>query len=315
MQPRTLLSIENLSVTFPTRQGRVEAVHDMSLSLNYGETLAVVGETGSGKSVVATALLRLLPPYALVIGRIIWKGRDLLELSEKEMDDIRANEICSIWQNAALALNPVSTVGRQLTAWLCRFRDVSPSLAAGMVKQSFQRLGLADPETVYCSYPFQLSGGMNQRVLNATALFYGASLLIADEPTKGLDTALVANVAAEIKKVQEETGSALFLITHDFHVASYLAEKTAVMYAGQIVEVAPTAELIAAPHHPYTQGLLAGLPENGFQPLPGSPPAATDPPSGCRFHPRCKYAAPICQTTEPPGQEVGRRLVRCWRFC
>ncbi len=310
-----LLSIEDLSVTFLTRQGMVGAVYNVSLTLHGGETLAVVGETGSGKSVVATAVLRLLPPYAVVSGRIGWQGRNLLELAETAMDSIRANEICSILQNAALALNPVVTVGRQLATWLHRLRGLPKHVAGETVRQAFRQLGFADPEAVYKAYPFQLSGGMSQRVLNATALLAEVRLIIADEPTKGLDTALVAEVTAEIKRVQAETGAALFLITHDFDAAGYLAEKTAVMYAGQVVEVARTSELLAAPCHPYTQGLLAGLPENGFTPLPGAPPLATTPPSGCRFHPRCKLARPICQTDEPPCCEVKGRMVRCWCFC
>lgn len=306
------LEVSGLSVVFRGVQ-EVGAVRDVSFSLDLGETLALVGESGCGKSVIAHAVTRLLPPEARVAGSVTVAGRDLLGLPEEEMVRVRGNEIGIIFQNPSLALNPLHRTGRQVAEPLRVHRGETQKRAARGAARALTALGFADPGGLMRLYPFQCSGGMNQRVVMAASTVLGPPLLIADEPTKGLDHNLVAGVSGELGRLAAGQNTALLLITHDLPVARSLADRVAVMYAGEIVETGPAEEVFSDPRHPYTRGLLGSLPENGFVPIPGLSPSPVDPPPGCRFHPRCRECTAACRDDHPPLFGDGQREVRCWQ--
>ncbi|MDK2974513.1 MAG: peptide/nickel transport system ATP-binding protein [Methanofollis sp.] len=307
-----LLDIRSLSVTFRGEQA-VRAVEDVSFSLAEGEVAALVGESGCGKSVVAHAVAGLLPPGAAVSGAVLFQGRDLLALAEREMEAVRGAGIGVVFQNPSLALNPLHTVGRQVAEPLRVHRGEKKEQAFAAACRALAALGFADAPGLMRLYPSQCSGGMNQRVVTAASTILDPPLLIADEPTKGLDRDRVADVAGELGRLVAERGTALLLITHDIPVALALADRVAVMYAGEIVETGPAREVLGDPAHPYTRGLVASLPENGFVPIPGASPSPVDPPAGCRFHPRCSFCVDRCRTERPALAAAGRRLVRCRR--
>jgi len=315
---KPLLQVEELSVSFETSMGRVKAAENICFDLHENETLALVGETGCGKSVVASTILQLLPNNASVRGRAIFAGRDLLALSEREMARLRGNEIAIVYQNPSLALNPIIRVGQQVAEPLQVHRSVSRSRSLCLAKDMMSRLGLGE-NGVARMYPFQLSGGMNQRVMIAASMILSPKVIIADEPSKGLDNALAGEVMAEMMKIKNRTGSSLLLITHDLLLARAISDRVAVMYCGEIVEMGVVSEILSEPLHPYTAALLKCLPEKGFQPIPGSPPSMIDPPDGCRFRPRCQRRQEGCR--KRPGMvEAGNtgvgmgREVRCWLY-
>jgi len=312
LQGEALLSILGLSVKFPTEAGTVHAAVDVSLDIRREETLALVGETGCGKSVVAASVLQLLPSYAKVKGEIFFGGRDLLGLGEREMARVRGREISMIFQNPSLSLNPVYTIGHQVAESALIGGRASPAGARSMADSILSRLGLAGRGGMY---PFQLSGGMNQRAMIAAAGVAGPRLIIADEPTKGLDQELVWEVCREIDIIKDLNRSSILLITHDLEVARRTADRLAVMYAGEMVETGPVADVLERPRHPYSQALLKSLPVQGFNPIPGSSPSAVRRPSGCLFHPRCSWAEPGCRSGPPPLRSDGRRWWRCWERC
>lgn len=314
---RSLLRVEGLSVKFDTPAGLVRAADEVSFDLHSEETLALVGETGCGKSVVASAIMRLLPKNALVSGRIAFCGGDLLALSEREMSDIRGRDLAIVFQNPSLSLNPIIRVAEQVAEPL----QVHGSIHGRMSRMRFlsaaedmlARLGLRE-KGLGQMYPFQFSGGMNQRAMIATSMMLSPKVLIADEPSKGLDSELALEVMQEMRGIKDQLGSSLLLITHDLTLARRFSDRMAVMYCGQILEMGECEQIFTDPLHPYTQALLRCLPENGFHPIPGSSPSMIEPPDGCRFQPRCSHCQEICKSRRPDMVSSHNREVRCWLF-
>ena len=319
-----LLQIEGLSVSFETPLGRVKAAQDVFFDLREGETLALVGETGCGKSVVASTIMQLLPNNASVQGRAVFDSRDLLALGEREMARIRGSEIAIVFQNPSLALNPIIRVGEQIAEMLLVHKGISRTRSLQMAEDMLSRLGLVKKEKARM-YPFQFSGGMNQRVMIATSMILSPRIIIADEPSKGLDGVLAGEVMAEMARIKEQVGASLLLITHDLLLARDFSDRMAVMYCGEIVEIGKSREVFSEPLHPYTVALLGCLPERGFQPIPGSSPSMIKPPAGCKFHPRCSQKQDKCMRrpemveVEDSGEFSGAnestgREVRCWLY-
>ncbi len=319
-----LLQIEGLSVSFETSVGRVKAAENVCFELHKGETLALVGETGCGKSVVASSIMQLLPHNAFVRGRAVYAGRDLLSLSEEEMAGIRGSEIAIVFQNPSLSLNPIMRVGEQIAEMLRVRKGFRRILSLQMARDMLRRLGLEGGEMTRM-YPFQFSGGMNQRVMIATSMILSPRIIIADEPSKGLDGALVGEVMAEMVMIKHQMGASLLLITHDLMLARELSDRIAVMYCGEIVEIGKSHDVFSKPLHPYTIALLSSLPERGFQPIPGSSPSMINPPAGCKFHPRCPNSQERCRRKPKMTQVIGAKVaigcnestgreVRCWLY-
>ena len=313
---RPLLCIDEMSVSFDTSLGRVKAAQNICLELHERETLAIVGETGCGKSVIASAILQLLPSNASVKGRAIFLGRDLLSLGEREMADIRGQEIAIIFQNPSLSLNPIMNVAEQVAEPLQIHRRLPRHRAISKAEDMLSRLKLGDKASS-AMYPFQLSGGMNQRVMIATSMILSPKILIADEPSKGLDQSLARQVMKELAGIKDEIGASLLLITHDLLLAREVSERIAVMYCGEIVETGSSAEIFDQPLHPYTKALLNCLPERGFEPIPGCSPSMIDPPEGCSFYPRCRERHDRCLLSPrmiKVESDDGGREVRCWLY-
>ena len=312
-----LLQVEALSVAF--RGGAIQAVDGVDLALHAGETLAVVGESGSGKSVTALATLRLFArdDDVRTAGRILFQGEDLLSLPEAALRERRGRDIGIIFQDPGASLNPVFTIGRQVTEVLRRHKHLARAEAEAEALRLLREVGLSDPEGRLGSYPHQLSGGMRQRVMIAIALACAPQVLIADEPTTALDVTIQAQILGLLKALQAAHGMALLFITHDLELVGDIADRIAVMYAGQVVESGPAAEVLADPRHPYTRALLDCRPHRGadgevhFAAIPGAPPRGTFP-SGCRFAARCARRAEGCEQPQPLMTE-GTRAVRCCR--
>lgn len=298
----TLLDIRGLKVGFPTPDGLVRASDTTDLKIYFRETLGLIGETGSGKTVLGMAILRLLQPNTVIEGEIRYRGRDLLPLPGEEMRKIRGKEIGIVLQNSGTSLNPVYTVGDQIAEAVTLHQGLKGSRAQHRAVELLDDVRIADPARMARGYPHQFSGGMRERALIAMALACSPSLLIADEPTKGLDAVTKREIIDLFKEVNRDR-SVLF-ITHDIEAARSLTTRVAVMYAGEIVEVGGTGEILSDPAHPYTRGLLASLPERGMQPIPGSAPSLITPPPGCRFSPRCGRAGEDCRTEHPGLVEV-----------
>ncbi len=317
-----LLSIQNLSTHFSTEQGLARAVQEVTFDIPRGQTVALVGESGCGKSVTALSILRLIPQPTgrIVSGRILLEDRDLLSLSESQMRKIRGNEIAMIFQEPMTSLNPVLTVGSQIVEVIRLHQKKTARQARQMTVEMLSRVGIADPRQRIREYPHQLSGGMRQRVMIAMALSCMPKLLIADEPTTALDVTIQAQILDLLRYLRQENNMSILLITHDLGVVAENADYVVVMYASRIVESAPVEPLFAEPLHPYTRGLLRSLPRlnerrQRLEVIPGTVPNPVDFPSGCKFHPRCSIGCKDrrCQTQEPPLKEVapGRR-VACW---
>ncbi len=312
-----LLRVEGLSVAF--RGGAIQAVDGVDLALHAGETLAVVGESGSGKSVTALATLRLFAREDDVrtAGRILFQGEDLLGLPEAELRKRRGRDIGIIFQDPGASLNPVFNIGRQITEVLRRHKHLPRAEAEAEALRLLREVGISDPEGRLRSYPHQLSGGMRQRVMIAIALACGPRVLIADEPTTALDVTIQAQILGLLKALQAAHGMALLFITHDLELVGDIADRIAVMYAGQVVESGPAAEVLADPRHPYTRALLDCRPHRGadgevhFAAIPGTPPRGVFP-GGCRFAARCARRAAGCEQPQPLLTE-GARAVRCCR--
>jgi peptide/nickel transport system ATP-binding protein len=317
-----LLEVENLQTHFRTPDGINRAVDGVSFSVEEGETLAVVGESGSGKSVTALAVLRLFgrDDGAVARGSIRWQGEDLLALPEAALRLRRGREIAIIFQDPGASLNPVFPIGEQIAEVLRRHNRTPKREAWRQAQELLYEVGIADPERRIASYPHQLSGGMRQRVMIAIALACAPQLLIADEPTTALDVTIQAQILRLLKALQRRTGMALLFITHDLELVADIADRIAVMYAGQVVEAGPAAQVLARPLHPYTRALLDCRPHRSadglvhFAPIPGAPPRGSFP-QGCRFAARCTLAEPAC-TAGPialapaaPGRET-----RCRRW-
>jgi oligopeptide/dipeptide ABC transporter ATP-binding protein len=317
-----LLSVRGLKTYFATDDGDARAVDGVSFDVGEGRTVALVGESGCGKSVTALSILRLVPnpPGRIVDGAVWMDGTDLLKVPESAMRAIRGNRISMIFQEPMTSLNPVFRVGKQIEAVIRLHRRTSPHDARAQVIQLLDKVGIPSPEERIDDYPHQLSGGMRQRVMIAMALACKPRLLIADEPTTALDVTIQAQILDLLRALQSETGMSVLLITHDLGIVAETAERVAIMYAGQIVEEAATEALFAEPKHPYTRGLFASLPtldgaRKRLQTIPGQVPAATRFPDGCRFHPRCAYCMEICKTRMPDDFVVGTdHRAACWLY-
>jgi peptide/nickel transport system ATP-binding protein len=309
---KPLLTINNLKTEFRVKSDRVKAVDDVSLKIYRNSILALVGETGCGKSVLGLSIIRLLPDNAVCTGSICYDGIDLLQAEEKTVRRLRGKEIGMIPQNPASALNPLMRIGAQVKEVLKLHKPIADQAAQKETEGLFSRLQLPEPTARMKGYPHQLSGGMRQRVLIAMGIACGPKLILVDEPTKGLDAALRKEVVNLLKEQAYANDSAMLLITHDFSVAAALADEIAVMYAGEIVETGGSEKILSQPLHPYTLSLLESLPSRGFKPIPGFSPSLADLPSGCRFQPRCRKAEPDCIACHPQLQRVEKnREVRC----
>jgi peptide/nickel transport system ATP-binding protein len=320
-----LLAIEDLQTHFFTRDGVVRAVDGVSYAVEAGETLAVVGESGCGKSVTALSILRLVPspPGRIVGGAIRFEGVDLLQIGEGEMRRIRGNQISMIFQEPMTSLNPVLTVSRQITETLILHQGLTARAAAARAIEMLRLVRIPEPERRARQYPHELSGGMRQRVMIAMALACHPKLLIADEPTTALDVTIQAQILDLMRELKSEIGAAIILITHDLGVVAEMAQRVVVMYAGRKVEEAPVGDLFRRPQHPYTLGLLASVPRLGatlgraepprLAEIPGTVPSLRDPIVGCAFAPRCAYATERCSREAPPLEaKTAAHLAACF---
>ena len=309
-----LLDIRGLKTWFRTDDGMVRAVDGVSLTVNRGETLAVVGESGSGKTVTARSVLKLIdmPPGRFEAGQILWRGRDLIPLGADAMDEIRAREIAMVFQEPMTSLNPVYTVGNQISESLRQHEGLSRKAALDAAVDMLRLVQISNPERRVNDYPHQFSGGMRQRVMIALAVACKPALLIADEPTTALDVTIQAQILDLLTDMKERFGMAIMLITHAMGVVAESAQRVVVMYAGKVVEEATVDALFATPRHPYTQGLIRSIPRVDashvgrvrLEQIPGTVPSLLNPPIGCRFAARCRYTMDICRTEEPLLREV-----------
>jgi len=318
MQTAPLLEVQNLRVSFQVEKQTYPVLRGISYILPAGKVLAVVGESGSGKTVHALSLLRLLPPTAHITdGKIYYRGKDILTLPTEELRRLRGEKISMIFQDPSAGLNPVLTIGEQLTETLHAHRKITPEQARELAVQLLKKVGIYQPEKRLKEYPFQFSGGMCQRVMIAMALALGPDVLIADEPTTALDVTIQAQILRLIKQLQQESKMAVVFITHNLALASELADEVMVLYAGLCMERAAASDLFADPRHPYTRGLLDTLVSLKNRPeilpaIPGNPPVAGEEIAGCPFAPRCNRATEKCRHSLPPLFEKDNRQVRCW---
>ena len=315
-----LLSVRNLVTRFRTARGSVTAVNQVSFDVAAGETLAIVGESGSGKSVTALSILRLIPdpPGHIESGQILFDGRDLLKLSDKEIRSVRGDRIAMIFQEPMSSLNPSLTVGMQVGEPINLHRKLPWRLALDKARGLLGLVRMSDVASRVVAYPHQFSGGMRQRAMIAMALACEPQLIIADEPTTALDVTVQAQILDLLKDLAARTGSALILITHDLGVVARYADRVVVMYAGRVVESAPADLLYAQPRHPYTRGLMASVPRldsntsERLIPINGQPPDLARIPPGCAFAPRCRQASDVCRTAVPALREIdARHSVAC----
>jgi len=318
MTAEPLLEIRDLRTWFKTDDGMVRAVDGVSLEIAKGETLAVVGESGCGKSVTARSVLKLIdmPPGRFESGTILWRGRDLIPLSMTEMDSIRTREIAMVFQEPMTSLNPVYTVGNQIAESLRTHEGLSEKAALEQAVEMLRLVQIANPERRVHDYPHQFSGGMRQRVMIAMALACKPQLLIADEPTTALDVTIQAQILELLADMKDRFGMAIMLITHAMGVVAENAQRVVVMYAGKVVEEATVEELFGNPRHPYTQGLIRSIPRVDvgghaggakrvrLEQIPGTVPSLLNPPSGCRFAARCRYVTDACVSAEPALRTV-----------
>ncbi|MBI5190619.1 MAG: ABC transporter ATP-binding protein [Nitrospirae bacterium] len=321
LMTQPLLSVKGLRTQFTTREGKFLAVDGVSLDVNKGEVLGVVGESGCGKSVTALSIMRILPdpPGRVIGGEIIFEGRDLLKLPESEMRKVRGGRIGMVFQEPMTSLNPVFTVGDQVAEALVEHRSMTNEQALRRAAELFDLVGLKEPGRLVSQYPHQLSGGMRQRVMIAMAISCEPSLIIADEPTTALDVTIQAQILELLDDIRKKFGTAVMLITHDLGIIAQMADRVAVMYAGRVVEYANTDDIFYDPLHPYTEGLLASLPKPGekvrrLKAIPGMVPKLTELPTGCKFLPRCPYGRHEYGHKEPELFEVKpEHFVRCFR--
>ncbi|SEB52453.1 ABC transporter ATP-binding protein [Paenibacillus sp. GP183] len=316
-----LLAVENLHVSFTTHGGEVKAIRGVSLTLDKGETLAIVGESGCGKSVTARSLMRLLPEYSSRIsqGSIRFKGEDLVKLSEKQLRELRGSEISMIFQDAMTALNPTISIGEQIMEGILRHQKITRSQARKRAVEMLELVGISNPEMRMKQYLHEFSGGMRQRIMITIAAVCNPSVLIADEPTTALDVTIQAQIIDLFKMLQRKTGVAIIIITHDLGVVAKIADRVNVMYAGKIVEAGTVNELFSNPQHPYTKGLLASMPRLDtdknlpLTPIPGTPPDLFAPPQGCAFAARCSHAMEVCGVYQPEQTAVSEsHSTACW---
>ena len=314
-----VLTIDNVRLSFPVYQGQVNVLNNISLHIDRGEIVGVVGESGSGKSVTAMLAMRLLPAgsYHIHSGAITLMGHDMLNLTEKTLRDIRGNKVAMIFQEPMTALNPTRRIGKQMVDVIRQHRPMSLREARARAIELLADMQIADPQSVLKRYPFELSGGMRQRVMIAIAFSCEPDLLIADEPTTALDVTIQAQIIELLLELQQQENMALVLITHDLALVAEAAHKIIVMYAGQVVETGDAKDIFRAPRHPYTQALLRALPEFAqdkarLASLPGVVPGKYDRPGGCLLNPRCPYATDKCRSEEPELMDLdGGRQSKC----
>ena len=316
-----LLDVRDLRTYFHVMDGTVRAVDGVSYSIERGQTLGIVGESGCGKSVTALTIMRLLdiPPAEIASGSVWFKGRDLLGLAEDQMRRVRGNEISMIFQEPMTSLNPVYSVGNQISEGVVLHKKLSRKAGLEKAIESLRLVGINNPERRAKQYPHELSGGMRQRVMIAMALACDPDLIIADEPTTALDVTIQAQILELIRKVQDETGAALMLITHDLGVIAETVKDVVVMYAGRVVEQGPVDEVLLAPKHPYTEGLLESIPSKGkrgqrLNVIKGTVANPFHLPVGCNFAPRCPYAFGSCSSHDPLIADASPPDVACWLY-
>jgi oligopeptide/dipeptide ABC transporter ATP-binding protein len=318
---KIILQVDDLRTFFFTRKGTVKAVEGVSFKVKEGETFGIVGESGCGKTVTGLSILRLLPAPAgkIVGGRIVLDGTNLLALSKKEMRAFRGRMISMILQDPMTSLNPVYPIGDQIAESVRLHQNIPDKKVREEVISALRLLKIPAPEMRLRDYPFQMSGGMRQRVVGAIAMSCHPRLLIADEPTTALDATIQAQYISLFKEIQRTTGVAIIFITHDFGVVANMCHRVAVMYAGKIVETAKTRELFKSPKHPYTSALIDSVPrldrkDERLYSIEGQPPSLLDLPPGCRFFPRCAEAKDVCNEKEPPEVRIGEEhYVVCWK--
>jgi len=316
-----LLDVRDLRTYFHVMDGLVKAVDGVSFTIKRGDTLGIVGESGCGKSVTSLSIMRLLdiPPGEIASGEIWLDGQDLLTLSPEEMREVRGNDVAMIFQEPMTSLNPVFTVGDQITEAVVQHTRMSKKEAWNKAIESLRLVGISNPERRVKQYPHELSGGMRQRVMIAMALSCDPKLLIADEPTTALDVTIQAQILELIRKIQDETDSALMLITHDLGVVAEMVEDVAVMYAGRIVERGTVEDVLVRPKHPYTEGLLTSIPSKGMRGsrlnvIKGTVPNPFNMPKGCNFAPRCPYRFEPCGAYDPRIEDAHPPDVACWLY-
>ena len=312
-----LLALEHVDVGFATEDGRVSAVSDVSLSVSEGEIFGLVGESGCGKTTLAMALMGLLPATAHVAGSVRFQGLELLGLPPDELRKLRGDRISMIFQDPMTSLDPTFPVGEQVAETITAHRDVDDARARERALELLGGVGIPEPERRFGDAPHRLSGGMRQRVVIATALANEPALVLADEPTTALDVTIQAQVLDLLRDLRTRLQTTILLITHDLGVVAQICDRVGVMYAGQLVEVAPVSEIFRSPRHPYTQALLAALPTQQQVPgslrvIPGRVPNLADPPPGCRFSTRCPYVMDVCATVPPLAHETDEHLIACW---
>jgi oligopeptide/dipeptide ABC transporter ATP-binding protein len=304
-----LLEVQQLNTQIHTSRGSLRAIQDVSFSLNPGEILGLVGESGSGKSVTLRSLLRLMPASAEVSGSVKWQGREITRMQPTELRSIRGGEIAMIFQEPMIALNPVLTVWRQIEESLAAHTDLKRKQRRQRAIELLNQVGIPAPELRLDDYPHQFSGGMRQRVMIAIALAGNPRLLLADEPTTALDVTIQEQILKLLFNLRDQLAMGIIFVTHDLGVVAQLCDRVAVMYAGRIVETAPVREIFSQPRHPYTQGLIASVPQNGGERKPllsieGTPPSLLNLPQGCSFSPRCRYKTDICLREVPPPETL-----------
>lgn len=314
-----LLKIENLKIQFKSGKSTVQPIRGVNFILNKGETLGVVGESGSGKSVTALSVMGLLPAGTseIVEGQLTFDGKDLTKLTDKQFQKVRGNDISMIFQEPMTSLNPVFTVGEQLSEPLLQHKKMSKKEINEAIIQVLKQVGIPRAEQIIDEYPHQLSGGMRQRVMISMALLCQPKLMIADEPTTALDVTIQAQILNLMKKIRTENDMSLLLITHDLGVVAEMCDRVVVMYAGEVVEMAEVTELFDHPLHPYTQGLIKSLPskntrKNRLYSIKGQVPKPNEIPKGCVFANRCPHAFSKCFEEAPPAFQIGAHLSKCW---
>ncbi|WP_448534793.1 ABC transporter ATP-binding protein [Pseudothermotoga sp.] len=316
---KELLRIENLRLYFDTEEGTVKALEDVNLCVKEGEIVGVVGETGSGKSITAMSILKLIPtpPARMLSGKIWFDGQEISSFDEEKMREIRGKKIAMIFQEPMTSLNPTFTVGEQLCDVLMTHEKIEKKQAIEKILEVFKLVRMQDPEALLNKYPHQLSGGMRQRVMIAMAMLCNPKLLIADEATTALDVTIQAQILGLIKRMNEQLKLSVLIITHNFGIVAQICDKVAVMYAGYVVEIADIKEIFARPRHPYTRGLLSAIPPidrkvERLKIIEGSVPNLIEPPSGCRFHPRCERFVPGVCDVEAPKLVGDGHMVACF---